>query len=226
MHEPAYRIPTRYEKIEAVPYSAVLVEIPHLPIRHPAAWALVVLSFFCLILAWLVLRVRHENAKKIYRQHFADHIPRERMLFASGGFYFGFATVRVITHMIRAGVGPFHDLSAGGRHIHHLVWGILLLLLVGYCWLWQVSLKRRFWSRLLAFLYGIGAALTLDEFALWLNLRDVYWEREGRESIDAILLFSALLCISVFGGRFFQSLAREALGSHRKRQPDVAVHQP
>ena len=207
-------------------YVAILAELPHLPFRHPAAWALVILSLFCLILGSLLLRVRHENAKKIYREHFADNIPRERMLFASGGFYFAFASVRVITHMIRAGLGPFHDLSAGGRHIHHLVWGILLLLVVGYCWLWQISLRRRLWSRLLAFLYGIGAALTLDEFALWLNLRDVYWEREGRESIDAILLFSALLSISVFGGRFFRSLARAGFGSRPKAQPEIAVHRP
>jgi hypothetical protein len=91
-----------------------------------------------------------------------------------------------------------------------LVWGILILLLVGYCWLWQVSLRDRFYSRLLSFVYGIGAALTLDEFALWLNLEDVYWDREGRESIDALLLFGAFLSISYFGGRFFRELTRTA----------------
>jgi len=199
---------------------------PQLPIRHPAAWALVILSFLCIILGSLLLRVRHDNAKRIYRDHFGDNIPRERMLFASAGFYFAFASIRVITHMIRSGYGPFHDISAGGRHIHHLVWGILLLLLVGYCWLWQITLRRRFWSRLLAFAYGVGAALTLDEFALWLNLRDVYWEREGRESIDAILLFSALLAISIFGGQFFRALVRDAFGSKAKRESSRAVHQP
>ncbi len=137
-------------------------------------------------------------------------MPGERMLFASIGFYIGFAGIRALTHAIRAGRGPFHDVAMGGRHIHHLVWGILLLLVVGYCWLWQVSLRARFLGRLLAFAYGVGAALTLDEFALWLNLRDVYWEREGRESVDALLLFGALLSISVFGGRFMRSLSRAA----------------
>jgi hypothetical protein len=73
-----------------------------------------------------------------------------------------------------------------GRHVHHLVWGILLLLLVGYTWLLELgtgAAASSQWSgRLTSMLFGVAAALTLDEFALWLNLRDVYWEREGRES--------------------------------------------
>jgi hypothetical protein len=61
-------------------------------------------------------------------------------------------------------------------------------------------------SRLTAVLYGIGAALTLDEFALWLLLRDVYWTREGRESVDAVLLFGALLSAGLWGGPFLRAL--------------------
>ena len=66
-------------------------------------------------------------------------------------------------------------------------------------------------SRLVSLLYGAGAALTLDEFALWLNLRDVYWAKEGRASIDVVILFGALLSIGVWGGRFLRALVREAL---------------
>jgi len=51
----------------------------------------------------------------------------------------------------------------------------------------------------MSILYGVGAALTLDEFALWLNLRDVYWAREGRSSIDAVILFGALLAAGAWG---------------------------
>ena len=69
----------------------------------------------------------------------------------------------------------------------------------------------------MSFLYGAGAALTLDEFALWLNLSDVYWERQGRASIDAVVLFGALLLIGLLGGRFFHSIAQEALRPVRKR---------
>ena len=179
-------------------------------LHHPAHWALVILAVISVILAILFVRVHRDRARKIYRDNFGCDVPRERLLFASVGFYTGFAGIRTLTHAIRAGRGPFHDVAVGGRHIHHLVWGILLLLLVGYCWLWQVGKEDRFLSKLLSFAYGVGAALTLDEFALWLNLRDVYWEREGRASIDAILLFSGLLAMGIFGGRFVKSLSREA----------------
>ena len=85
-------------------------------------------------------------------------------------------------------------------HIHHLVWGILILLLVGYGWLMDLGRSHTptsiFFSRLMSVSYGVGAALTLDEFALWLNLEpDAYWSREGRLSIDAIILFGGLLAI-------------------------------
>jgi hypothetical protein len=181
-----------------------------LTIHHPAHWALLILAVLCVILAVIFARLHREQARTLYRKHFGEEVPRERMLFASIGFYIGFAGIRALTHAIRAGRGPFHNVAMGGRHIHHLVWGILILLLVGYCWLWQVTLRDRVLGRLLAFAYGIGAALTLDEFALWLNLEDVYWDREGRESIDALLLFGAFLSISYFGGRFFRELARLA----------------
>ena len=189
------------------------------PLHHPAHWALLILVVISTILAILFLRVHRDRARKIYQDHFGCDVPRERLLFASMGFYIGFAGIRTLTHAIRAGRGPFHDVAVGGRHIHHLVWGILLLLLVGYCWLWQVSKEDRLLSKLLSFAYGVGAALTLDEFALWLNLRDVYWEREGRASIDAILLFSGLLAMGIFGGRFVKSLSREAFNRRRSQAP-------
>ena len=55
----------------------------------------------------------------------------------------------------------------------------------------------------MSILHGIGAALTLDEFALWLNLQDVYWERQGRTSIDAVILFGSFLSIAIWGGPDF-----------------------
>jgi hypothetical protein len=57
----------------------------------------------------------------------------------------------------------------------------------------------------MSILYGAGAALTLDEFALWLNLRDVYWAPEGRTSIDAVILFGALLAASGWGAPLLRS---------------------
>ena len=61
------------------------------------------------------------------------------------------------------------------------------------------------------------SALTLDEFALWLNLEDVYWVRAGRASIDAIILFGAFLLVSIWGGRFFRAIAHELLRPFRPR---------
>jgi hypothetical protein len=89
----------------------------------------------------------------------------------------------------------------------------LILLGVGYGWLVEVGSGNEtssiFASRLMSLLYGAGAAPTLDEFALWLNLEDVYWARQGRESIDAIVLFGALLLIAIGGSGFFKAVARE-----------------
>ena len=79
-----------------------------------------------------------KTLKRIYQFHFANE-RRERLFLASAGFLVTFAIVRLITHLIRAGVGPFHNVTTGGLHIHHLVWGILLLLAVGYIWLIEVG---------------------------------------------------------------------------------------
>ncbi|HET7343960.1 MAG TPA: hypothetical protein VFL90_21025 [Methylomirabilota bacterium] len=148
----------------------------------------------------------------IYRRHF-DTPRRERLFLSSVAFFVTFVVVRGVTHAIRAGVRGLHDVEAGGLHVHHLVWGILLLLGVGYAWLLQVgtgqAVGTRGGSRLTAMLYGVGAALTLDEFALWLRLQDVYWTREGRESIEAVLLFGGLLSVGLWGAPFFRGLVRE-----------------
>ena len=148
---------------------------------------------------------------ELYRRHFPER--RERLFLSSAGFFLTFAIVRGITHAIRAGVGPFHDVVRGGLHIHHLVWGVLLLLLVGYLWLAQVGTAGSGWaSRLPSLAYGVAAALTLDEFAIWLFLDpNVYWERQGRDSVDAVVLFGALLTVGLWGGPFLRGVYRELM---------------
>lgn len=153
--------------------------------------------------------------RDLYRLHFKDE-RRERFFLASLSFLITFAAVRGITAMIRAGVGPFHNVTAGTTHIHHLVWGILLLLLVGYVWLSEVGVGSGWVASLTAIAFGVGAALTLDEFALWLNLQDVYWEREGRISIDVVLIFGSLLSAGVWGGPFIAEMTRILF---RRRRP-------
>jgi len=144
--------------------------------------------------------------KRIYQFHFADE-RRERFFLASVGFLVTFGIVRAITYTIRAGVGPFHNVTAGATHIHHLVWGILLLLVVGYIWLSESGVGSNVLASVTAVAFGVGAALTLDEFALWLNLKDVYWENAGRASVDAVVIFGALLSVGVWGGPFLAAVA-------------------
>jgi hypothetical protein len=147
---------------------------------------------------------------ELYTFHFQDE-RRERLFLASIGFLLTFGIVRGITYLIRAGIGPFHNVTSGGLHIHHLVWGILILLLVGYVWLIELGVGSSWVASATAIAYGVGAALTLDEFALWLNLQDVYWERAGRESVDAVIIFASLLSVGIWGGPFLRELAKEPL---------------
>jgi hypothetical protein len=149
-----------------------------------------------------------EDLKALYNEHFGDH-RKERQLLSTGAFFVTFASVRAITHAIRAERGPFKNITAGGRHIHHMTFGIAGLLSVGYLWLLEIGISdQRRASRLTSIAFGSGAALTLDEFALWLNLEDDYWTKQGRESIDAVALFGALLALSVLGKGFAKDAAK------------------
>jgi hypothetical protein len=157
------------------------------------------------------------DVRALYYKHFGRR--RERQLFSTAAFFASFATVRGITHAIRAERGPFKNITEGGRHIHHMTFGITGLLGVGYLWLLEVGTdEKRRSSRLTSVAYGSAAALTLDEFALWLNLEDDYWTKQGRESIDVVVLFGSLLTISVLGRGFFSELLRGAPGRGGNRR--------
>jgi len=144
----------------------------------------------------------------LYDHHIVD-TGRQPQFFVLLSFLATFLVVRTIAHTIRSGRGIrfVRNMQAGQTHIHHLVPGIILLLVAGYL---GVAIDR---SRIeiVAVLFGIGAALTLDEFALWLHLRDVYWEREGRTSVDAVIVTATILGIFVIGGQFFLEVAKELL---------------
>jgi hypothetical protein len=146
------------------------------------------------------------DIRALYHKHFKDR-RKERQLFSTGSFFVTFAAVRAITHAIRAERGPFKNITPGGRHIHHMTFGITGLLSVGYLWLLEIGInEQRSASKVTSVVYGAGAALTLDEFALWLNLEDDYWTKQGRESIDAVALFGSVLVLSVLGKGFFKEL--------------------
>ena len=168
------------------------------------AWILLI--FALLATASMLLFLHLTNLGRLVHQRIPDR-PRRRLFLASVSFFVTFVGVRLLVRSITHHVGPFGWVMIDGRHIHHLVWGILLLLAVGYCTLAEVGTGNSpasiFFSRLLSILYGVGAALTLDEFALWLNLQDVYWARQGRESIDAVILFGAILAAGAWGAPLF-----------------------
>jgi hypothetical protein len=155
-------------------------------------------------------QTRTQELRSLYRAHFENR-RKERQLLSSVAFFVTFGGVRGVTHAIRAERGPFRNITPGGRHIHHMTFGILGLLSVGYLWLLEIGMDDgRRASRVTSVAYGAGAALTLDEFALWLNLTDDYWTKQGRESIDAVALFGSLLSVSVLGKGFFKELLARA----------------
>jgi hypothetical protein len=126
-------------------------------------------------------------------------------------FLCSFGFIRGSAHMIRAQVSwwPGNVETKSGMHIHHLVWGILLLITMGY-----LGLAFDFgdpWLEFVAIAFGIGLGLTLDEFALWLNLEDVYWQDKGRESIDAVVVMTALLVLTLLGLQFWIDIWKAVL---------------
>src|ERR1700686_207828 len=173
-------------------------------------WFILLLSVTATALMLLLLH--GTSLGHTLRERIPDR-PRRRLFVASVSFFLTFAGVRGVVYAIQHGIPPFHFIEIGGRHIHHLVFGIIILLLVGYGWLAEIGTgaddSSIFLSRLMSILYGVGAALTLDEFALWLNLRDVYWSREGRASIDAIILFGAVLAAGSWGAPLLQRKPRK-----------------
>ena len=178
----------------------------------PQTGTIVLLVFVVLIATVLLVILQLTRLGYLVRSSIPDR-PRRRVFLASVSFFVTFLAVRLLVYFVVRGAGPFNWVMMGGKHIHHLVWGILILLFVGYGWLLDLgrasSPTSILLSRIMSISYGAGAALTLDEFALWLNLDpDVYWAKGGRLSIDAVILFGSLLMIGSWGAPFFQSLKR------------------
>jgi nucleoside permease NupC len=131
---------------------------------------------------------------------------REAELLLLVSFLLAFGFIRTSAHLIRAQVRWWPgNVEVGGRHIHHLVWGIGLVLVLGYA---AIAFEPGApWRQLLAIGFGIGIGLTLDEFALWLDLRDVYWLPEGRKSIDAVIVAATAGTLLLLGVRIWIDLA-------------------
>ncbi len=170
------------------------------------------LAFVSLVAVVLLVLLQLTRLGFLIRSTIPDR-PRRRMFIASVSFLISFVGIRILVHLVVSHEGHLQWVVVRGHHIHHLVWGILILLLVGYGWLLDLGRSHTplsiFFSRLMAVGYGVGAALTLDEFALWLDLQpDAYWSSTGRLSIDAVIIFGALLGVGMWGAPFFRGLQR------------------
>jgi hypothetical protein len=119
------------------------------------------------------------------------------LLVCFAAFVITFLTTRAITRAIRAGRGPFHNISEGGTHVHHAVPGIILL--VAGAFLAVDSAPHTAAAVIAAAAVGIGTSLVLDEFALILHLQDDYWSAEGRVSVEMVSLAFGCLGFMLVG---------------------------
>lgn len=132
---------------------------------------------------------------------------RTSVLLLFGAFLISFLFIRTSARLMRSPKVPWWPGSVtteGGLHLHHLVFGIVLML-VGGTLGFAIDESQSPWIELAAVAFGIGAGLTFDEFALWVHLEDVYWSEEGRQSVDAAVIAIAFVGL-VLTGAFSASL--------------------
>jgi hypothetical protein len=128
------------------------------------------------------------------------------------GFILSFAFIRMSTRLMRSPKVPWWPgsvVSDSGVHLHHLVFGIVTMMIAGT--LGFAVHGESPWAEICGFAFGIGAGLTIDEFALWVYLDDVYWAEEGRSSIDATVIAAAAMGLIVVGVNPFHT-ANESEG--------------
>ncbi|WP_377271132.1 hypothetical protein [Peterkaempfera sp. SMS 1(5)a] len=112
-------------------------------------------------------------------------------------FVLTFLVTRTVTRTIRAGRGPFRNISSGGVHIHHVVPGILLATVGGFAAV--ASPGQGAGKTAAGVIFGVGTGLVMDEFALVLHLHDVYWTQEGRRSVEMVVLTAAAVGVVLLG---------------------------
>jgi hypothetical protein len=116
------------------------------------------------------------------------------------GLILSFAFIRMSTRLARSPKVPWWPgsiVSDSGVHVHHLVFGIVAMMIAGAGGF--LAFGKSPWTEIAAFAFGVGAGLTIDEFALWVYLDDVYWAEEGRSSIDATVIAAAGMMLVLLG---------------------------
>jgi ABC-type multidrug transport system fused ATPase/permease subunit len=141
------------------------------------------------------------------------------LLLALVSFVLTFLITRGITRLIRAGKGPFRNVSSSsGVHVHHVVPGVILTIAGGFGAV--AAGQHGFGSGLAAVIFGIGAGLVLDEFALVLHLADVYWTEAGRKSVEMVVLTASLVGLLLIG---FSPLGVNDLSDDQEQNRAVVI---
>lgn len=129
---------------------------------------------------------------------------RQWLFLVFAGLVISFGFIRLSTRLMRSPKVPWWPgsvVSDGGVHVHHLVFGIVLMIAAGSISFAGFAVTPLY--EICAFLFGVGIGLTIDEYALWLHLDDVYWAEEGRQSVDAAVIVVAFLGMALIGVRPF-----------------------
>ena len=129
---------------------------------------------------------------------------RQYVFLMLAGFLVSFGFIRLSTRLMRSPRVPWWPgsvVSEGGVHVHHLVFGIVLMMVAGTVSF--AGFATNPWYEICAAAFGVGMGLTIDEFALWVYLDDVYWAKEGRVTIDATVLAAAFLGLVLVGASPF-----------------------
>ena len=143
------------------------------------------------------------TAASIFAEFWNDQILAEEkqgVFLVLVGFVLSFAFIRMSTRLMRSPRVPWWPgsvVSESGVHVHHLVFGIVTMMLSGTVGF--TVLGDSPYAEICAFVFGVGAGLTIDEFALWVYLEDVYWAEQGRVSIDATVIAAAAMGLIVLG---------------------------
>jgi hypothetical protein len=139
-----------------------------------------------------------------WNDQLAEH-DRQWLFLVLLGLLVSFGFIRLSTRLMRSPRVPWWPgsvVSEGGLHVHHLVFGIVLMMLAGTISFAGFAVSPIY--EICAFLFGVGIGLTIDEFALFLYLDDVYWAEEGRRSVDATVIAVAFMCLVLLGAQPFE----------------------